>query len=143
MHYFDELTIGQTFVVPPVSIGDDAIRAFAHSYDPLPVHLDESYAASSPFGRIIAPGVMTFMVVWAAFLRSTGWGENFIAGKNTKIEWFAPVYAADVLRGEARVMDLVRHKPDSGILYLAFDIYNQHGVRVVFDLSELVLKTRP
>lgn len=141
--YFDELTVGQTFAIPPVTITEEAIRSFAHSYDPLPVHMDPEYAASTPFKGIIAPGVMSFMAVWAEFLRSNGWGKNFVAGKNTKIEWFAPVYAGDVLKGEGRVMDMVRHKPDSGILYLGIDIYNQDGVKVIFDSSELVLKTSP
>ena len=141
--FFDELAVGQVFSIPPVTITEEAIQAFATAYDPLPVHLDAAYAAATPFGGIIAPGVMTFMAVWAEFLRSNGWGPNFVAGKNTKMEWFAPVYAGDVLKGEGRVMDLVRHKPDSGILYLGIEIQNQHGVKVVFDTSELVIRMRP
>jgi len=141
--YFDELTIGGTFSVPPVTITEEAIRSFALAYDPLPVHLDAEFAAKSPFKAVIAPGVMSFMAVWAEFLRTHEWGAKFIAGKNTKIEWFAPVYAGDALRGEARVMDLVRHKPDSGIVYLGMDVYNQHNVKVIFDMTELVLRTSP
>lgn len=141
--FFDELRVGQTFSVRPVTITEEAIRSFALAYDPLPVHLDAAYAATTPFGGIIAPGVMSFMAVWAEFLKTNGWGANFVAGKSTKIEWLAPVYPGDVLRGEARIMELVAHKPGSGIVYLAVDVYNQHGVKVMFDTSELVIKARP
>ena len=141
--FFDELSVGQTFPIPPVTITEEAIRSFATAYDPLPVHLDAEYAAATPFGGIIAPGVMSFMTVWAEFLRMNGWGKNFIAGKNTKIEWFAPVYAGDVLRGEAEVVALEQHKPGSGVAFIGFAVYNQHDVKVIYDLTELVLKARP
>ena len=141
--FFDALRVGQTFPVRPVTITEEAIRSFALAYDPLPVHLDAGYAETSPFGGIIAPGVMSFMAVWAEFLRNNGWGPNFIAGKNTKIEWFAPVYAGDVLRGEGRVLELVPHKPGSGIVFLGMEIHNQHGVKVIFDTTELLLKASP
>ena len=140
--FFDDLSIGQAFPIPPVTITEEAIHSFALAYDPLPVHLDEAFAAKTPFGRIIVPGVMSFMAVWAEFLRFHGWGPWFVAGKNTKIEWFAPVYAGDILSGEARVMDLVRHKPGSGVVSLGTTIHNQRGLKVIFDLTELVLKAR-
>ena len=141
--FFDELRAGQIFPIRPVTITEEAIRSFALSYDPLPVHLDAAHAEASPFGGIIAPGVMSFMAVWAEFLKTNGWGENFIAGKNTKIEWFAPVYAGDVLRGEGRILELLSHKRGSGIVFLGIGIYNQHGVKVIFDTTELILKARP
>ncbi|MBQ3065582.1 MAG: dehydratase, partial [Clostridia bacterium] len=42
--------------------------AFAQEYDPIPLHTDEEYAKASPFGGLIAPGVMSFMSVWAKYL---------------------------------------------------------------------------
>ena len=141
--FFDEITVGQTFPIRPVTITEEAIRSFALAYDPLPVHLDAAFAEATPFKGIIAPGVMSFMMVWAEFLKNYGWGATFVAGKNTKIEWFAPVYAGDVLRGEGRVEEMVQHKPGSGIVTLGMDICNQHGVKVIHDTTELILKSSP
>ncbi|MCC8193033.1 MAG: MaoC family dehydratase N-terminal domain-containing protein [Deltaproteobacteria bacterium] len=141
--FFDELTMGQTFPIRPVRITEEAIHAFALAYDPLPVHLDAAYAEETPFKKIIAPGVMSFMAVWAEFLKTNGWGSNFIAGKNTKIEWLAPVYAGDVLHGEGRILERLPHKPGSGVVFLGIEIHNQHAVKVIYDTTELILKARP
>ena len=42
-----------------------AMMAFAHDYDNIPLHADEEYAKKTPFEKLIAPGVMSFMSVWA------------------------------------------------------------------------------
>lgn len=140
--FFDDFSIGRTFSVKPVVVREEAMRAFAAEYDPLPFHLDADYAASSPFGKLIAPGVMSFMVVWAEFVKMNVWGENLIAGRSTKIEWFAPVYAEDVLEGGVTVLDAERTKMESGLVTLGIDIYNQHAMKVIFNTTELVIRAK-
>lgn len=44
-----------------------------------------------PFEQLIAPGVMSFMAVWAKYLEVDFFGEELLAGKSTKIEWIKPV----------------------------------------------------
>ena len=41
--------------------------AFARDYDNIPLHTDEEYAKTTPFGKLIAPGVMSFMLVIGRF----------------------------------------------------------------------------
>ena len=71
--------------------------ALAQDYDNIPLHTDEEYAKSTPFGKLIAPGVMSFMSVWAKYLEVDFFGSELLAGKSTKIEWLKPVYADDIL----------------------------------------------
>jgi acyl dehydratase len=129
--FFDDFSIGRNFSIQPVIIREEAMRSFAETYDPLPFHLDPEYAAKSAFGKLVAPGVMSFMAVWSEFVKMNVWEENLIAGRSTKIEWFAPVYAGDALEGGVTVLGAERTKMESGLVVLGMDIYNQHGMKVI------------
>ena len=61
--YFDELKVGMKVEISPTIIEKEKMMDFARIYDPLPLHLDEEYAKKTPFGALIAPGVMSFMSV--------------------------------------------------------------------------------
>ena len=66
--YFDEMKLGMSVEVAPAVIYKDKMLAFAKEYDDLPMHTDEEYAKTTHFGKLIAPGVMSFMAVWAKYL---------------------------------------------------------------------------
>ena len=68
--YFDDLKIGMSVDTAPVVIEKEKMIAFAQEYDHIPLHLDEEYAKNSSFGQLIAPGVMSFMSVWAKYLNA-------------------------------------------------------------------------
>ena len=54
--------------IAPAVIEKQKMLDFAHTYDNIPLHTDEEYAKASVFGQLIAPGVMSFMSVWAKYL---------------------------------------------------------------------------
>ena len=101
--YFDDLKIGMTVNTEPAVIEKEKMLAFARDYDNIPLHTNEEYAKKTPFGKLIAPGVMSFMSVWAKYLEVDFFGEELLAGKSTKIEWLSPVFADDVLTGNAKI----------------------------------------
>lgn len=140
--YLDDIQLNMEMDIPEVVIDQQRMMEFARLYDPIPLHMDEEYAKNTRFGRLIAPGVMSFMAVWAEFVKLNLFGEELIAGKSTKIEWFKPVYAGDVLKGKARVSDIVRRNAYNGIAVVTVDVYNQHGERVLTDTTESVVKYR-
>lgn len=115
---------------------------FAYAYDNIPLHTDEEYAKASPFGRLIAPGVMSFMSVWARYLEVDFFGKELLAGKSTKIEWHKPVYAEDVLRGRAEVTNLVKRNARNGLVEVTIEAYNQKGEHVLSDVTEAIVKCR-
>ena len=106
--YFEDLKIGMTVDTAPAVIEKEKMMAFALDYDNIPLHTDEEYAKATPFGKLIAPGVMSFMSVWARYLEVDFFGEELLAGKSTKIEWLKPVFADDVLTGKATIHFLRR-----------------------------------
>lgn len=139
---FDDLEIGMTRDIEPVTIEKDKMVAFAKEYDNIPLHTDEEYAKKTPFGGLIAPGVMSFMAVWANYLKVDFFCDDLIAGRSTKMEWFKPVFPGDVLTGKARITNLVRRNPRNGLVELTIDIYNQNGDLVITDVTESVVKCR-
>ena len=140
--FFDDLQIGMTVEIAPATIEKEKMLAFAREYDPILLHTDEDYAKTTPFGKLIAPGVMSFMSVWARYLEVDFFGEELLAGKSTKIEWVKPVYADDVLTAKATVTDLVRRNPKNGLVTISIDAYNQHGELVLTDVTESVIQRR-
>lgn len=140
--YFEDLKIGMTVEVAPAVIEKQKMLDFARTYDPIPLHTDEEYAKASPFGALIAPGVMSFMSVWAKYLEVDFFGKELLAGKSTKIEWHKPVYAEDVLRATATITNLTRRNAKNGIVEITLKAYNQNGVHVLSDVTEAVVKCK-
>ena len=140
--YFDDLKIGMAVEMDPTVIEREKMLAFARVYDPIPLHLDEEYAKSTPFGALIAPGVMSFMSVWAKYLEKDFFGEELLAGKSTKIEWVKPVYAEDVLTGKATITNLQKRNAKNGLVEISISAYNQKGELVLTDITEAIVKCK-
>ncbi len=140
--YFDELEIGMKKEIPPAFIEKEKMLDFARKYDNIPLHTDEEYAKTTRFGKIIAPGVMSFMSVWAKYLEVDFFGEELIAGMSTKIEWFRPVFPEDTLTSEAVITNLTRKNERSGIVEVTINICNQNGEFVMKDVTEALVKCK-
>ncbi len=140
--YFNDLKIGMTAEIPPVVIEKEKMIAFARDYDNIPLHTDEEYAKSTPFGALIAPGVMSFMSVWAKYLEVDFIGTELLAGRSTKIEWLKPVYAEDTLSGRATITALTKRNEKNGLAEISIEVFNQDGVTVLTNVTKAVVKCR-
>lgn len=140
--YFEEFVLGSVTEVAPAEIKKEEMLEFAAKYDTIPLHTDEEYAKTTVFGGLIAPGVMSFMSVWAKYLEQDLAGEELLAGKSTHIEWFRPVFAGDVLKSTCTVSNLTRRNAKNGIVELTFEVKNQHGDVVLSDVTEMIVKCR-
>ncbi|MBE5818539.1 MAG: hypothetical protein E7312_05720 [Clostridiales bacterium] len=140
--YFDDLKLGMTVEIPKAVIEKQKMIDFALLYDNIPLHTDEEYASKTPFGKLIAPGVMSFMSVWARYLEVDFFGEELLAGKSTKIEWLKPVFADDVLSSTATVTKLQKRNSKNGLVEITIEAYNQNGELVLTDVTEAIVKCR-
>ena len=140
--YFEDIKVGMTVDIAPAVIEKEKMIDFARTYDNIPLHTDEEYAKNTPFGRLIAPGVMSFMSVWAKYLEVDLFGRELLAGKSTKIEWHKPVFADDVLTGRAAVSNTVRRNAKNGLVEITIEAYNQRGELVLTNVTEAVVKCR-
>ena len=140
--YFDDLKIGMAVDIPAATIEKEKMMAFARDYDNIPLHTDEEYAKTTPFGGLIAPGVMSFMSVWVKYLEVDFFGGELLAGKSTKIEWIKPVYPDDVLCGKATITNLAKRNPKNGIAEISIEAYNQKGDLVLKNVTEAIVKCK-
>ena len=140
--YFDNIKLNTCIDLESATIQKDRMLSFAKLYDNVPLHTDEDYAAKTPFKQLLAPGVMSFLEVWAKYLEVDIFGEELIAGKSTKIEWLKPVFAGDTLSGKAKITALTPRSPRNGIVELTIEAYNQQGVMVLTSVTEAIVKTR-
>ena len=141
--YFEEFVLGTKSIIEGVVINKDDMIDFAKKYDNIPIHTDEQYAQKSIFGKLIAPGVMSFMSVWAKYLENDLAGDELIAGKSTKIEWIKPVFADDILNGVCTISNLTKRNKKNGLVELTFEVFNQNNELVLIDTTEMVVKCKP
>ena len=140
--YFEDIKLNMTVETAPAVIKKEKMIDFALKYDNVPLHTDEEYAKTTHFGKLIAPGVRSFMSVWAKYLEVDFFGTELLAGKSTKIEWIKPVYADDVLTGKAEVTNLVRRNEKNGLVEITIKAYNQNGELVLTDVTEAIVKCK-
>ena len=103
------------------------VDAFAAvSTDDNPLHLDESYAATTRFGRRIAHGMIAASFI-SAMMGTQFPGPGAIYLSQT-LKFLRPVFLDDVLDVVATVTD---YRADKAILTIATVVSNQHGKIVV------------
>lgn len=108
-------------------ITDEAIRAFAQaSGDTNPVHLDDAYAATTPFGRRIAHGMLSASIISAVLGNDLPGPGTIYLGQELKFK--APVYVGDTLTA---TVELVKFREDKRIATFRTTCTNQNGVVVV------------
>lgn len=109
------------------TFSDEDVQAFAAvSGDKNPVHLDEIYAATTPFKKRIAHGMLTASLI-SAVLGTKLPGEGSIYLGQT-INFKAPVYLDDTITATVTVTKLHERKP---IVTLETVCTNQDGVVVL------------
>ena len=141
--FFEDFVLQTEIPLSPVRIEKEKMLAFAREYDNIPLHTDEEYAKTTVFGGLIAPGVMSFMAVWAKVLEKNLFGNELVAGKSTRIEWHKPVYPEDVLTGKVVISALSPRGTKNGLVELTVYVYNQDNTLVLTNVTESVVKKRP
>ncbi|MDR1655936.1 MAG: MaoC family dehydratase [Deltaproteobacteria bacterium] len=135
MRNFDEITIGQTAEKTTV-ITSELIEKFAEvTGDDNPVHLDDTYAANTFFGRRVAHGMI------AASLQASLMG-TVLPGHGTiylsqKLEFKGPVYPQDSVTVKLEVLE----KDESAKkIKLRTSAVKQDGVVVLDGVAEVLLR---
>jgi 3-hydroxybutyryl-CoA dehydratase len=108
-------------------ISDETIRAFAQaSGDTNPVHLDDAYAVTTPFGRRIAHGMLSAGIISAVLGNDLPGPGTIYLGQELKFK--APVYIGDTITA---TVELVKYRDDKRIATFRTTCTNQDGVVVV------------
>ena len=143
MMYFEALACGMTRRLPPVTMQEEEMLAFARRYADVPLHTDEDYAKTTRFGRLLAPGMLSFLAVWAAYLEEDFFGEQLVAGQSQHIEWHAPVFAGDVLCAQAEITALTPRSPRTGTAELTIRVTSPDGKPLLTGVTQAVVQRQP
>jgi 3-hydroxybutyryl-CoA dehydratase len=111
----------------------DIVRFAEVSGDRNPVHLDEEYAARSPFGQRIAHGFLTGSMISALIGMDLPGPGSIYLGQTMK--FLAPVRIGDTVTVSVEVIGV---REEKRILTLRTDATNQEGVLVL--TGEAVVK---
>lgn len=121
----DELKVGDA-VETRKTVSETDVYLFAGiSGDFNPLHVDEEYAKSTPFGARVAHGPLT-LALCAGPLGTELPGLGTVAVSN-QIEYLRPVFFGDTITVRVEVAELDRER---GRASMAITWRNQHGDRV-------------
>lgn len=144
--YLDDLTPGQCFTSPGLTLTEAEIIDFAWRYDPQPFHLDANAAANSPYGGLIASGFQSLAICFRLFIQSGVLAESSMGSPGIdELRWLAPVRPGDTLHSEIEVLEVrpSNSKPDRGIARLKYQAVNQRGEAVLSFIVNHLLRRKP
>ncbi len=122
------LQVGETLTTPGRTIGEGDVNLFAGLVgDFTPVHVDEVFARSTPFGGRIAHGPLA-MATAIGMLTQTGiLGERVIGLVNLNWDFSGPVRLGDTIRARVTVTEIrPTSKPGRDLATFAFEVINQN-----------------
>ena len=93
---------GQELPVLDKKITQEGVRRYAKaSGDFNPIHLDNSFAAATPFGRTIAHGMLLLAYLSESMTRT--FGEAWVASGRLRVRFRGPAYPGDRVTVQGRV----------------------------------------
>ncbi len=145
--YLEDFSVGQTFNCSTVvTIQPDEIKAFAAQFDPQPFHLDETAAAASFFGGLVASGwhtaALTMRMIVGSGIRIPG---GLIGAGAEELKWPRPVRPGDTLHIISDVIEVrpSKSRPDQGIVKMRTQTMNQEDQLVMSLVANLIVPRRP
>ena len=128
---FDDIPTGRKQMLSRTITGAD-VDAFGQLCGDLnPLHMDEAFAATTPFGQRVAHGLLTGAIVSATHTELTGPGFVYVG---QELRFFGPVFIGDTITVEVTVVD---KKPAKRILVMDTMVRKQTGQAVLSGLSAL------
>jgi acyl dehydratase len=123
---------GDVSVTPARAIGAREIDAFAELVgDFTPIHVDEEFAKSSPWGVRIAHGPLAMSTAIGLFTRMGMLGERVIGLVNLNWDFAAPVKLGDAIHARVTVESVrATSKPGRSLAIFAFEVVNQDEILV-------------
>ena len=143
--YFDDAVVGEQCISPEYEVTEARVMAYADlSGDHTPVHTDEAYAKTTPFGTRIAHGLFGLAIADGLKTKSE---MRFMPGMSLGWEWsfVGPIKLGDKVRVRFSVASKreSRSRPGWGILVLPSELINQRGEVVQKGEHRLRIPRRP
>lgn len=139
---FDQFNLGEVFASQGRTVTEADVVAFAGlSGDFNPLHTDETFAQTTPFGTRIAHGMLsaamaTGMANWTGVFEGTT-----LALMEQVIQYKGAVKFGDTIHLELKVAEKKEtSKPDRGVVIFETRVLNQEGKAVIEGKWTLMMK---
>lgn len=107
-----------------------------------PLHLDEAYARTTPFGRIVVNGLLPIAWAVGVSVEDTTAGTLVANVGYEEVKNTAPVHPGDDIRCETLVESKRESsKPDRGLVELRHSVFKRDGTKVA-EFRRIVLVQR-
>jgi acyl dehydratase len=156
MKYFDDIAVGETWLIGRHTFTAAEIKTFAQRYDPQAFHLDEAAAERSHFGALVASGwhtALAWMRLMVEYRRRLDEamrqrGEP-VAGIGPalgfrELKWPKPVYVDDTVEFSSEVIETraSSSRPGFGLMTFRSNGMNQKGEIVLSLISTTFVERR-
>ena len=156
MKLFEDLKIGEHWVVGTHQFTADDIKGFATRFDPQLFHVDEEAAKRSHFGALCASGWHTASVWMRLLIEHNRHEDEDLRSRGEKVavfgpspgfrelKWLQPVYVDDTITYATEVVDLrpSNNRPEWGIMQIRNTGTNQRGEPVISFVSTSFVERR-
>ena len=142
--YWDDAELGRECVSPTVTVTEKKVNTYAElTGDFTPVHVDEAYAKTTPFGTRVAHGLFGLSLADGLKTRSD---YRFAPGMSLGWTWDfkLPIELGDTVHVKFRVGSKRSVKrPGWGIVVLPSELINQKGEVVQLGEHRFMIPRRP
>ena len=143
--YFEDYTVGQTFLTGRHRIDKDQIVTFAKQFDPQFYHLDEEAAKNSPFKGLAASGWHTAAITMRLMVDGEFKPAGGILGVGfDELSWTRPVRPGDELYVKSEILEArpSKSKNDRGTIRVRNTTFNQNDEIVQTFTGNLLVPRR-
>jgi acyl dehydratase len=156
MKYFEDIMIGERASFGSHTFTADEIKSFAARFDPQPFHTDETAAAQSPYGALIASGWHT-IAVWMRLAMRYRQAEDETRRARGEplaelgpspgfrdLRWLKPVYVGDTIAFATEVVETrpSKSRPQWGLVFSRNTGTNQAGDIVISFIGSALAERR-
>jgi len=142
--YLEDLAVGQELVTPAHTVTESELEAFARlSGDHNPLHTDPVFAASGPYGRRIAHGLLVASIVSGLTVQLGGLDDTILGFRRLEWKFRQPVFLGDTVHARLTVTRVraVQHM-GGGLVDLNVRVYNQRGENVQSGTWSILVRSR-
>ena len=145
-YYLEDFKVGDAWVFGTWSLTREEMLDFAREHDPQPLHVDETVAARTAFGGIIASGWQTTLRCIRMFVDGLMAQTAGLASPGLdELRWHKPVRAGEVITARAEVIEVAesRSRPDRGRVHFLISGVDASGEPVMSAKGFFFVARRP
>ena len=143
--YFEEFRVGEVVEHEPgrtITEADNVLFC-SLTMNHQPLHLDEEYAKTTPFGRRVVNGLLTLSMSVGMSVTDLTAGTLVANLGYYDVEHTKPVFHGDTIRVKSVVVDKrTTSKPDRGLVEIRHVVTNQRGEEVLTYRRKALVKLR-